>query len=158
VGSAAAWHLRAELDGAGAVETELPAGAQGVKAVGGARLDVGPADAAFAVVGADPAGGVDVGLFVLRSCRLERVTMGGAPAELPVRVAANARSGLACQVPGLVVYTATSTDGVGYVASSVSYLLVGNLLDEAHRSTSTLPANDPGLAAFGAFSCGVLRL
>jgi len=108
--------------------------------------------------GGAAAGGVNLGLFVLRSCRLERVTIGSAPAELPVRVAANARSGLACQVPGLVVYTATSTDGVGYQASSVSYLLVGNLLDEAHRSTSTLPAADPALTAFGAFSCGSLRL
>ena len=151
------WRLRADLAAGGGAEADLPATAEGVKAVGGARLDVGPDDAAFAVVGRGPAG-VNLGLFVLRSCRLERVTVAGRPAEFPVGTAGAARSGVACQVPGLVAFQAASTDGRLYQASSVAYLLVGTFLDEANRSTSTLGADDPGLATYGRFSCGTLRL
>ncbi len=158
VASAGTWHVRVELAGGGASEVELPAAAQGVKAVGGAKLDVGTGDAAFAVVGTGP-GVSDLGLFVLQSCQLTRVTLAGAaPAELPVGSSATARSGVACQIPGLVVYSATTTDGQAYAASSVSYLLVGTLLDEAHRSTTRLGASDPTLAPYGAFTCGQLKL
>jgi hypothetical protein len=156
--AAGPWRVRVELAAGGAAEVELVPAPDAVKALGGARLDAGAAEAALAVVGTN-AGGVNVGIFVVRSCRLERVTVaGGAPAELPVRTGAGARSGLACQVPGLVAYSATTTDGRAYQASTVGYLLVGNLLDEAHRSTSTVAADDPALAPYGAFSCGSLRL
>ena len=151
------WRVRAELVAGGGAEAELPATAEGVRAVGGAAVDVGPSQAGFAVVGRGSTG-VNLGLFVLRSCRLERVTVGGRPAEFPVGVGAAARAGLACQVPGVVAYEATSTDGRFYRASSVGYLLVGVLLDEANRSTSTLGADDPDLARYGTFSCGPLRL
>jgi hypothetical protein len=158
VASAGTWHVRVELAAGGATEAELPATAQGVKAVGGAKLDVGTGDAAFAVVGTTPAGST-VGLFVLQACRLVRATLaGGVPAEFPVGSAATTRSGLACQVPGLVAYSATTTDGQAYAATSVSYLLVGNLLDEAHRSLTPLGNADPALGGFGAFSCGSLKL
>lgn len=156
--SAGAWHVRVEPASGGAIEAELPAAAEAVKALGGARLDAGSADAALVVVGRG-AGAVDVGLFVVRSCRLERVAMAdGTPAELPVGAGAGVRTGLACQVPGVVAYSATSTDGRAYQASTVSYLLVGNLLDEVHRSTSTLSADDPALTSYGTFSCGALTL
>jgi hypothetical protein len=158
IAGAGTWHVRADLASGGSAEAELPAGAQGVKAVGGAKLDVGGGDAAFAVVGTGAAGS-NVGLYVLQSCKLVRATLaGGAPAEFPVGSSATTRSGIACQVPGLVVYSATTTDGQAYAASSVSYLLVGGLLDEAHRSLSPLGASDPALAGFGAFSCGSLKL
>ncbi|MDQ3897277.1 MAG: hypothetical protein M3326_08580, partial [Actinomycetota bacterium] len=141
----------------GGSEAELPASAEGVRAVGGAHLDVGPSEAAFAVVGRGAAGD-NLGLFVLRACRLERVTLAGRPAEFPVGTGAGARSGLACQVPGLVAYQATSTDGRFFQASSVGYLLVGVILDEANRSTATIGADDAALGRYGAFSCGPLRL
>jgi hypothetical protein len=158
VASAGTWHVREELAGGGASEVELPAAAQGVKAVGGAKLDVGTGDAAFVVVGTGAAG-TNLGLFVLQSCKLARVNLaGGVPAEFLVRASATARAGVACQVPGLVVYSATTTDGQAYAASSVSYLLVGTLLDEAHRSTTPLAASDPALSGFGSFSCGTLKL
>jgi hypothetical protein len=151
------WRVRMELAAGGGGEAELPAAAEAVRAIGGARLDVGPAEAAFAVVGANAAG-VNLGLFVLRSCKVERVTLAGNPAEFPVRASAGARSGLGCQVPGLVAYEATTTDGRFYQARTVSYLLVGGILDEAHRATSTLGADDPALKPYSAFSCGTLRL
>lgn len=158
IASAGTWHLRVDLATGGSSEVELPATAQGVKAVGGAKLDVGAGDAAFAVVGTN--GGLpSLGLFVLQSCKLVRATLaGGALAEFPVGTTATAKSGLACQVPGLVVYSATTPNGQAFAASSVSYLLVGTLLDEAHRSTTPLAATDPTLSAFGAFSCGSLKL
>jgi hypothetical protein len=152
-----AWRVRVELLAGGSAETELPASAEGVKALGGSRLDVGPAEAALAVVGSSAAG-ANIGLFVLRSCRLERVTLAGAPAEFPVRATATARNGVACQAAGLVTYSATTTNGQTYQASTVSYLLAGTLLDEVHRDTSPLAANDQALAAYGSFTCGTLKL
>lgn len=157
VGGEGAWRLRVELIAGGSAEVELPAAQVGVKALGGARLDVGTAEAAMAVVGSGAAGS-NVGLFVLRSCRLERVTVGGTPAEFPVGSTATTKSGVTCQVPGLVIYSATTTDGARWQASSVSYLLLGTLLDEAHRATMALGSSDAALPAFGAFSCGSLRL
>lgn len=158
VASAGTWHVRVELASGGSTEAELPATAQGVKAVGGAKLDVGTGDAAFVVVGTN-AGATNLGLFALASCKLTRVTLaGGVPAEFPVRSTPTARSGLTCQVPGLVAYSATSPDGQAYAASSISYLLVGTLLDEAHRATQPVAASDPALAGFGAFTCGSLKL
>lgn len=157
VASAGTWHVRAELGAGGATEVELPAAATGVKALGGARLDVGPSEAALAVVGTNAAG-VNIGLFVVRSCKMERVTVGGTPAEFPVRASVGARAGLACQAAGLVTYSATSTDGQTYQASTVSYLLLGTLLDEVHRNLSPLGATDPALVQYGAFSCGTLKL
>jgi hypothetical protein len=158
VNGAGTWHVREELAAGGASEAELPATAQGVKAVGGAKLDPGAGDAAFVVVGTGPSG-ANLGLFVLQSCALVRATLaGGAPAEFPVGATATARSGVVCQVPGLVIYSATTTDGQAYAASSVSYLLLGTLLDEAHRSLTPVGATDPALAGFGAFSCGSLKL
>jgi len=156
-GAGGSWRVRMELAAGGGDEAELPAAAEAVKAVGGVRLDAGTAEAAFAVVG-QGAAGVNVGLFVLRACRVERVTLGGRTAELPVRSGAAARAGLACQVPGLVAYEASSTDGRFYRASTISYLLVGVILDEANRSTATLGADDPALAPYGAFTCGALSL
>ena len=151
------WRIRMELARGGGAEAELPATAEGVKAVGGYRLDVGPSEAAFAVVGRDPAG-VNLGLFVLRGCRLERVTLDGAPAELPVGTAPTGRSGVACQAPGLVALHAPATDGPFVQGSSVAYLLVGEVLDEANRSTATLGAEDPQLGRYGTFTCGALSL
>ena len=151
------WRVRMELAAGGGGEAELPASTEEVKAVGGARLDVGPAEAAFAVAGRSAAGS-NLGLFVLRSCRVERVTLAGRPAELAVRASVGARAGVACQVPGVVAYEATTNDGRFYQARAVSYLLVGTVLDEANRSTSTLGADDPALAPYGGFSCGSLRL
>jgi hypothetical protein len=146
-----------ELAAGGGAETELPATAEAVKAVGGAPLDVGKAEAAFVVVGRNAAG-ANVGLFVLRACAVERVSLAGRPAEFAVRTSAAARSGLACQVPGLVAYEATTADGRFYQASTVSYLLVGVILDEAHRAMSRLAAEDPALAPYGTFTCGSLKL
>ena len=157
VGPAGAWRARVELGAGGAVEAELPAGAGGVRPVGGARLDPTPAETALAVVASEPAGPT-IGLFVVRSCRLERVTAGGRPAEFPIRSAGAARSGLACQAPGLVAYQAISADGRSFQATAVGYLLIGNVLDEANRSSSTLGPDDPLLPRHGAFSCGGLRL
>ena len=157
VAAGGAWRVRAELAAGGGGEAELPATAEGVKAVGGAVLDVGPSQAGFAVVERNAAGDV-LGLFVLRSCRLERVTLTGRPAALPVGTGGAVRFGLACQVPGLVAYDAVPIDGGFYRAQSIGYLLVGAILDEANRSTSTLAANDAELARYGAFSCGPLRL
>lgn len=154
---AGAWRVRVELLAGGSAEIELPATAAGVKALGGAPLDVGPSQAALAVVGSDPAG-VTVGLFVLRNCKLDRVTLAGAPAEFPVRTGATARNGLACQAAGLVAYSATTTNGQTYAAASVSYLLEGALLDEVHRNTVQLGATDQALAAYGALTCGTLKL
>lgn len=151
------WRVRAELATGGGGEVELPATAEGVKAVGGAVVDVGPSEVGFAVVGRSGAGD-SVGLFVLRSCRLERVTLAGRPAELPVGTGGTVRFGLACQVPGLVAYEAVPIDGGFYRGQSISYLLVGVILDEANRSTSTLAADDAELARYGTFSCGPLRL
>ena len=152
-----AWRVRAELAAGGGGEAELPATAEGIKAVGGAVLDVGPSQAGFAVVERNAAGDV-LGLFVLRSCRLERVTLAGRPAALPVGTGGTARFGVACQVPGLVAYDAVPVDGGFYRAQAIGYLLVGAILDEANRSTSTVAANDAELARYGAFSCGPLRL
>jgi hypothetical protein len=157
VSAGGAWRIREELAAGGGAETELPATADGVKAVGGTQLDVGPAQAAFAVVGRGT-GGTALGLFVLRQCKLERVTLGGKPAEFPVGSAATSRAGLACQVPGLVAYSASTSDGKFYQASTVGYLLVGVILDEVHRSTSTIGADDPALGPYGAFTCGPLKL
>jgi hypothetical protein len=156
-GAAGAWRVRVELAAGGGGELPLPGATEGVKAVGGALLDVGPSQAAFVQVGTNAAG-VNVGLFVLRQCRLERVTLGGQPADFPVRTSAGARSGLACQVPGLVAYEATSTDGRFYQARTVSYLLLGGIVDEVHRATSMLGADDPALAPYGTFTCGSLKL
>ena len=157
VSAGGAWRVRAEPAAGGGAEIELPGTAEGVRAIGGTVLDVGPAEAGFAVVGRGPVGD-HLGLFVLRACRLERVTLAGRPAEFPVGTSATSRAGLACQVPGLVAYQATSSDGRFYRASSVGYLLVGVILDEANRSTSTLGADDADLARYGTFSCGPLRL
>lgn len=157
VGPGGPWRIRMELASGGGAEADVPAAADSVKAIGGAQVDVGTAQVAFAAVASNPAG-VNVGLFVLRSCRIERVTLGGQPAEFPVRTSAGARAGLACQVPGLVAYEATSTDGRFYQARTVSYLLVGGIVDEVHRATSTLGADDPDLAPYGAFTCGPLKL
>ena len=157
VGPGGAWRVRTELAAGGGAEVDLPATSEGVKAVGGASLDVGPAQAAFAVVG-QSAAGTGLGLFVLQSCRLQRVTVGGRPAEFAVRSGGLARAGLTCQVPGLVAHEATSADGRFFQVSTVSYLLVGVILDEANRSSTTLGADDPALARYGAFSCGPLRL
>ena len=158
VASAGAWHVRVDLASGGASEVELPATATGVKAVGASALDVGTGDAAFVVVNVNN-GTPSLGLFVLSSCKLARATLAGsALAEFPVQTGAMVRAGVACQVPGLVVYSATSTDGQTFAASSVSYLLVGTLLDEAHRTMTPLAANDPTLATFGAFTCGSLKL
>ena len=156
-GPGGSWRVRAELAAGGGAEAELPATAEGVKAVGGATIDVGPSQAGFAVVGRSAAGNA-VGLFVLRSCRLERVTLAGRPAELPVGTGATVRFGLACQVPGLVAYDAVPIDGGFYRAQSIGYLLVGVVLDEANRSTSTLGPDDADLARYSTFSCGPLRL
>ena len=151
------WRIRAELAAGGGAEADLPATAEAVKAVGGARLDVGPADAAFAVVGRG-ATGVNIGIFVLRGCRLERVTSGGRAAEFPVGSTSTSRTGLACQALGIVAYQATTTDGRFYQASTVSYLLSGLVADEVHRANMSLPADDPALPSYGALSCGSLRL
>jgi hypothetical protein len=86
------------------------------------------------------------------------VTLAGQPAELAVRNGAAARAGVGCQVPGLVAYEATTTDGRFFQARTVSYLLVGVILDEVHRATSTLGADDPALAPYGSFTCGSLKL
>jgi len=155
--TAGPWRVRVDLAAGGATETELPATAEAVRALGGARLDTGASETALAVVGSDEAG-ADVGLFVVRSCRLERVTVAGAPARFPVRTSGGARAGLACQPPGLVAYQATTTDGRFFQASSVAYLLVGGALDEANRSTSTIGADDAVFPRYGAFSCAGLRL
>ncbi|MDQ6725000.1 MAG: hypothetical protein M3066_02320 [Actinomycetota bacterium] len=155
--AAGPWRLRVELGAGGAVETELPATAEGVRPLGGVRLGPDQAQTAVVVVGTN-APGVNLGLFGLAACRLERVTVGGAPTELPVRHTDTERDGLACQPPGLVVYKATSTDGRFFQASTVGYLLIGSTLDEADRSLSPLGADDPLLDRFDAFSCGGLRL
>jgi hypothetical protein len=157
VSPSGAWRVRAELAAGGGGEAELPGTAEGVRAVGGAVVDVGPAQAGFAVVGRGTPGDL-VGLFVLRSCRLEQVTLAGRPAQLPVGTGGPARFGLACQVPGLVAYSALPIEGGFYRAQSIGYLLVGVILDEANRSTSTLGADDAELARYGTFSCGPLRL
>jgi hypothetical protein len=157
VAAGGAWRVRVELLGGGSAETELPATATGVKALGGVRLDVGPADAALAVVGSDAAGS-NIGLFVLKSCALQRATVAGAPAEFPVRSSATARNGVACQAAGLVAYTATTTNNQTFQASSVSYLLEGSLLDEVHRNTQALAATDPALPSYGSLTCGTLKL
>jgi hypothetical protein len=151
------WRVRMELAAGGGAEAELPATADGVKAIGASTVDVGPSQAAFAVV-ARNAAGANVGLFVLRSCKVERVTMAGKPAEFAVGTGATARTGLACQVPGLVAYQATTTDGRFYQAATVSYLLLGANLDEVHRAASTLGADDPGLVPYGRFTCGALSI
>ncbi len=155
VGAGGAWKVRMELAAGGGAETELPAGAEGVKAIGGAQLDVGPAQAAFAAVGRSAAG-PNVGLFVLRACKVERVTLAGQPAELAVRTGAESRAGVGCQGPGLVAYAATSSDGRFYQARTTSYLLVGLVLDEVHRAASMLGADDPALAPYSTFRCGPL--
>jgi len=152
-----AWKVRMELAAGGGAEAELPASAQGVKAVGGTALDVTPGQAAFAVVG-QGAGGPNVGLFVLQACKLQRVTLAGQPAEFPVGTSAGGRTGVACQVPGLVVYQATTDDGRFYQGSTVTYLLVGTLLDEVHRARFTLGADDPALTPYGRLTCGTLAL
>ena len=157
IASAGTWHVRVELANGGADEVELPAAAEGVKALGGYRLDAGSAEAAVAVVGASSAG-ANIGFFVVRSCHLERVTLGGQPAEFAVRTGASARSGVACQPAGLVTYSASTTDGQAYQASTVSYLLLGNLFDEVHRAMAAVGATDPALAPYGSFSCGALKL
>jgi hypothetical protein len=149
------WRVRMELAAGGGAEAELPATAEGVKAVGGSTVDVGPAQAAFAVVGRNAVGS-NMGLFVLRSCRVERVTLAGRPAEFPIATGATARTGLACQVPGLVVYQATTTDGRFYQAATTTYLLVGVIVDEVHRAASMLGADDAALAPYGRFTCGAL--
>jgi len=74
------------------------------------------------------------------------------------RITGSSSTGLACQVPGLVAYEATSGDGRFYQARTVSYLLVGVIVDEVHRSTSTLGADDPALRPYGNFTCGSLKL
>jgi hypothetical protein len=157
VAAGGAWRVRMDLAAGGGSEAELPATAEGVKAIGASTVDVGPAQSAFAVVARNAAGG-NVGLFVLRSCKIERVTMAGKPAEFAVGTGATARTGLACQVPGLVVYQATTTDGRFYQAATVTYLLLGGTLDEVHRATSTLGADDAALAPYGRFTCGSLSL
>jgi hypothetical protein len=146
-----------ELAAGGGAEAELPASAQGVKAIGGATLDVTPGQAAFATVG-QGAGGPSVGLFVLRACKVERVTLGGQPAQFAIGTGAGARSGVACQVPGLVAYQATTDDGRFFQGSTTTYLLVGTLLDEVHRARFTLGADDPALAPYGRLTCGTLSL
>lgn len=157
VGAGGPWRVRMELAGGGGAEAELPATAEGVKAIGGANVDVGPAQVAFAAVGGSAAG-ANVGLFVLRSCQVQRVTMAGQPAEFAVGTSAAARSGLACQVPGLVAYDAMSTDGRFFTARTTSYLLVGGIVDEVHRAASTLGTDDAALKPYGAFTCGSLTL
>lgn len=157
VGAGGPWRIRMELAAGGGAELALPGAPEGVKAVGAGLVDVGPAQVAFAVVGTNAAG-VDIGLFVLRSCQVQRVTSAGQPAVFPIHGAAATRSGLACQVPGLVAYEATTTDGRFYTARTVSYLLVGTIVDEVHRASSTLGADDPALAPYGSFSCGTLKL
>lgn len=157
VAAGGAWKVRMELAAGGGAEAELPASAQGVKAVGGATLDVTPGQAAFAVVGQGTAG-PNLGLFVLRACKVEPVTLAGQPAAFGVGTSAAARSGVACQVPGLVVYQATTTDGSVYQGSTVTYLLVGTLLDEVHRAMFSLNAGDPALTPYGRLTCGTLSL
>jgi hypothetical protein len=157
VGSGGPWRVRVELAAGGGDELALPAPADGVRALGGTRLDVGPGEAALVVVAGGPSGSA-VGLFVLQGCRLARVTLNGVPAELPVRSGPTARDGLACQPPGLVAYSATSTDGQVFRGTTVGYLLVGASLDEAHRATQTLGAGDPELPRFATLACGTLKL
>ncbi len=151
------WRVRMELAAGGGAEVELPGTSEGVKAVGAATVDVGPAQVAFAVVARDT-GGAHVGMFVLRSCRLERVTLAGKPADFGVGTAATNRAGLACQVPGMVAYQATTTDGRFYQALTTTYLLLGSILDEVHRTPSTLGADDAALAPYGRFTCGALSI
>lgn len=157
VAAGGAWRVRMELAAGGGAEAELPATADGVKAIGASTVDVGPAQAAFATV-ARNAVSLNVGVFVLRSCKVERVTDAGRPAEFAIGTGATARTGLACQVPGLVIYQATSTDGRFFQAATVTYLLLGTVLDEVHKATSMLGADDPALAPYGRFTCESLSL
>lgn len=156
-GDGGPWHVRVELGAGGSDDLTLAGSPEGVRALGGVHLDVGPGEAALAVVGTGAAG-VTVGLFVVQQCRLARVSLNGAPAEFAVRSSAAGRDGLVCQPPGLVAYSATTSDGQTYRGTSVAYLLLGAALDETHRATQTLLPGDPDLARYGAFACGTVKL
>jgi hypothetical protein len=64
------------------------------------------------------------------------------------------QGGLACVADGLTVFSATSSDGVSYDASTVQLQVQDHtLVPTGPPVTGTVTATDPAFAAFGTFDC-----
>lgn len=160
-----AWHLRIEPAGGGAADVVVGgvAPTEDVRAIGGTRVDGDSGDEAFAVVGSGAATTI-VGLFVLRSCKLEWATLGPDKAALAVGSSASHSDAIACSPPTLVTHSAVldnnaSTASVGaFDTTSITYRLDGITLTETGRTTGKVKSDEPAFSRFQSPSCGSLRL
>ena len=163
----ASWHLRAELAAGGEADLTLsgsnPGAGAALAVIGGAKVDADGAEEIWARVGAGASRPL-VGLFVLRSCRLEPVILNREPAAFPLGGTVRIQTGLECGdgdgdgVPDLVAYEAESDDGTTFAGAGKVY----RLADAALTLVATLPvrysAADPASRRYTSFSCGSLRL
>ena len=160
------WHLRVEFGGGGAADTTVtPQGPVAVKAIGPANL--GPAaQVALATVGSGASTTI-VGLYFVKSCKLQPVVNESSAASFPVGASVGSQSGLECAdygndgTPNLLWHRATSTDGMTYRATTTIYAFSG-------ESIATVPpgvvgpinivANDPQFRKYSTLTCGGLSL
>jgi hypothetical protein len=160
--AAGTWHLRLELTAGGGVDVTVPnvGSVDSVKALGGFNVDAGAADEAFASVGSGSYTTM-VGIWkVVGSCQLTRLTVNGQPSSFPVGASVRNRAGLRC-VAGTAVQAleSESSDGIKYTGTITNYDVMGNTLVLANTSPPQVIADgDPALRAYGALTCGSLKL
>ena len=123
------WHVRAEIGGLGIDDEVIPGPGPSMSAVGGATINPGLTEEAWVKVGQGAATDI-LGIYVFRSCDLQRVLLRGAgpvggPAEFPVGASATAADSVQCfgNNVGIEVETTTSSDGTNYSGTSQMYTL-----------------------------------
>jgi hypothetical protein len=150
--------LQAELAAGGGGELAVPGdGVTPVAVVGGADLDGDGRDEVWAKVGAGASATI-IGLFRLDGCDLLRVTIGGAPAELPVGGSVGTTAGVECTATGLVAHSASNIGGDTYEVTSTQYTLEDGTLVEGTGAASTVTAGEPAFEVASGFTCGDLEL
>lgn len=155
------WHLRAEPAGGGGADVEIGPVRPGetVQPLGGADVNSDGADEVFAIVGSGASTNI-VGLFVLRSCRLQRVVLNADNATFAVGGSVGHSSALTCQTPNLVYYEAVLVQGSdsSYTGRTTTFRLTGASLIALTSTTATVNWEDPSFARYVTSSCGGLRL
>lgn len=157
------WHVRAEIASV-AFDDEIVTGAGAMTAIGGATVDNDPFEEAWVKVSALGGSTDTIGVYVFRSCDLQRVLLNNAPAEFPIGASTTHADGLQCFGfdTGIEVFTTTSTDGVTYTGTSTLYTidLSGPApILVAGATASQSESNPPGGPAFQAltmFNCDTL--
>jgi hypothetical protein len=150
--------LQAELAAGGGGELAVPGdGVTAVALIGGADLDGDGRDEVWAKVGAGASATI-IGLFRLDGCDLVPVTIGGAPAELPVGGSVGTTAGVECTATGILAHTASNTGGDAYEVTSTAFTLEDGALVDGTGSVSTTTAGAPELEVASGFTCGDLVL